>query len=137
VWEMIIKIFTDKEIKALSNNKYVKKVSNKVITYTEEFRRIFISENKNGEFPRDIFENHGFDINIVGKNRINSAGKRWREAFRKEGFYGLADSRILHSGRPKGKKQTVETLKARINLLEGENELLKKVNSLERRAIKK
>jgi transposase len=134
---MIIKIFTEKEIDALSNNKYVKKVSNKVITYTEEFRRTFISENENGESPRTIFENYGFDINIIGMNRVNSAGKRWRKAYRKEGIYGLADSRVLHSGRPKGKKQTIENLKARINLLEGENELLKKVNSLERRAIKK
>jgi len=134
---MIIKIFTEKEIKALSNNKYVKKVSNKVITYTEEFRRIFILEYENGEFPRAIFENHGFDINSIGMKRVDSAGKRWRKAYIKDGVYGLADSRVLHSGRPKGKKQTIETLKARINLLEGENELLKKVNSLERRAIKK
>ena len=37
------KIFTEKEIEILSNNKYVKNVSIKGITYTDEFKRIFIS----------------------------------------------------------------------------------------------
>lgn len=42
------KIFTDKEIEILSKNKYVKAVSIKEITYSDEFKRIFIAENKNG-----------------------------------------------------------------------------------------
>lgn len=75
------KLFTDKEIEILSQNRYVKKVSSKGITYTDEFKRKFISENKNGKFPRRIFEECGFDIDILGVNRIESAGKRWRSAF--------------------------------------------------------
>ena len=50
------KLFTDKEIKILSNNPYVKSVSTKGITYTDEFKRIFISECVNGKLPRQIFE---------------------------------------------------------------------------------
>jgi hypothetical protein len=50
------KLFTDKEIEILSQNRYVKKISSKGITYTDEFKRKFISENKNGKFPRRIFE---------------------------------------------------------------------------------
>ncbi len=38
---MVKKIVTEKEIKILSNNPYVKSVSSKGITYTDEFRRIF------------------------------------------------------------------------------------------------
>lgn len=41
------KIFTATEIEILSMNPHVKKVSSKGITYTDEFKRIFISENKN------------------------------------------------------------------------------------------
>ena len=37
------KIFTEKEIKQLSNNPYVKSVSAKGITYTDEFKRHFYS----------------------------------------------------------------------------------------------
>lgn len=38
------KLFTDQEIKILSNNPYVKSVSTKGITYTDEFKSIFISD---------------------------------------------------------------------------------------------
>ena len=65
------KIFTEKEIKQLSNNPYVKSVSSKGITYTDEFKRIFIAEKEKGKFPREIFEECGFDIEIMGMKRIN------------------------------------------------------------------
>ena len=40
------KLFTEKEIQILSKNPYVKSVSEKGITYTDEFKRIFIEENE-------------------------------------------------------------------------------------------
>lgn len=46
------KIFTNEEIKILSHNKHVKNDSDKSITYTDEFKRIFVIENENGKFPR-------------------------------------------------------------------------------------
>jgi transposase len=42
-----------------SNNPYVKSVSSKGITYTDEFKRIFIAENENGKLPRQFFEENG------------------------------------------------------------------------------
>lgn len=49
------KLFTDKEIEILSQNKYVKKVSGKGVTYTGEFKRKFIVDNQSGKFPREVF----------------------------------------------------------------------------------
>ena len=40
------KLCSSKYIEILSKNKYVKKVSEKVITYTDEFKRLFIAENR-------------------------------------------------------------------------------------------
>jgi len=40
------KLFTEKEIKILSKNQYVKTISSKGITYTEEFKQILINVNK-------------------------------------------------------------------------------------------
>lgn len=40
------KLFSSKDIEILSKNKYVKKVSEKGITYTDEFKRLFIAENE-------------------------------------------------------------------------------------------
>ncbi len=130
------KLFTECQIEILSKNKYVKKVSIKGITYSDEFKRIFISENERGKFPRQIFEEYGFDIEIIGESRIRSSGKRWRAAFRKNGIAQLQDTRKFNSGRTSecnlSIEEKYEKLQAKIKLLEAENELLKKLEMLER-----
>lgn len=68
------KKFKDEEVVLLSKNIYVKNVSNKGVTYTDEFKRLFIAENQNGKLPKEIFEDNGFDINIIGMKRIKAAG---------------------------------------------------------------
>ncbi|MFE4130369.1 IS3 family transposase, partial [Peribacillus sp. YIM B13482] len=45
---MAKKLFTTKEIEILSTNPYVKSVSTKGITYTDEFKQIFITHSNNG-----------------------------------------------------------------------------------------
>ncbi|MBV7509652.1 hypothetical protein KW850_31535 [Bacillus sp. sid0103] len=50
------KHFTEKEMRNLSNNPYVKSVSSKGITYTDEFKKIFIAENENGKLPRNFLK---------------------------------------------------------------------------------
>ena len=54
----------------MSKNKYVKNINTKGITYSDEFKRLFISENHRGKLAREIFEEYGFDINILGIKRI-------------------------------------------------------------------
>jgi transposase len=61
---MSINVFTEKQIKILSNNQYVSNVSDKAITYTDEFKHIFMSENEIGKLPRLVFEEHGLNIDI-------------------------------------------------------------------------
>ena len=130
------KIFTEKEIKLLSNNPFVKSVSLKGITYTDEFKHIFIEGNDNGKLPRQIFEECGFDIDVIGIDRVRSSGKRWRAAYRENGISGLRDTRAENSGRPCERELTLEEKYARLeaqhNLLKAENELLKKIRSAER-----
>jgi hypothetical protein len=129
------KTFTKKEMELLSINPYVKSVSSKGITYTEEFKCIFIEANEKGKLPRQIFEEHGLEIDIVGKHRLESAAKRWRAAYRKDGFSGL---RTIKTGsRSRVKEFSLEEkyvrLEAEHNLLKAENELLKKIKLAERR----
>lgn len=130
------KVFTATEVEALSKNPYVKKVSPKGITYTDDFKNIFITENQKGRFPRDIFEEHGFDIQILGMKRVESSGKRWRAAYRKNGAGGLVDTRTYKSGRISEKTLSIEEkykrLEAQNHLLKAENELLKKIKLMER-----
>lgn len=135
------KIFTQDEIEILSINKYVKRVSAKGITYTDEFKRIFISENEKGKLPRTIFEECGFNIDILGMKRVESSGKRWRAAYRKDGIFGLQDTRTKNIGRAREKdltlKEKYERLIAQNKLLKAENELLKKIDMLERMMVRK
>ncbi len=60
------KTFSKQDIKALSKNKYVRNVSEKSITYTNKFKINFITKYNNGELLKNIFEEAGFDINIIG-----------------------------------------------------------------------
>ncbi len=135
------KLFTDKEIKILSNNSFVKTVSAKGITYTDEFKKHFISQYEKGKFPREIFEECGFDIEVLGLDRVQNASKRWRAAYRKDGVLGLRDTRTGNSGRSLERELSAEEKYARLeaenNLLKAENELLKKIRFAERGLKKK
>nr|WP_237100115.1 IS3 family transposase [Paenibacillus azoreducens] len=132
------KIFTDKEIKLLSNNPYVKSVSSKAITYTDAFKQLFISESNQGKLPREIFEECGFDVTVIGVQRVKSSGNRWRASYQENGILGLQDTRSQASGRPLKRELTLEEKYARLeaqnNLLKAENELLKKIRFAERGA---
>lgn len=131
------KIFTDNEIKSLSINPYVKTVSSKAITYTDAFKQLFITENGKGKLPREIFEECGFDVTVIGIQRVRSSGKRWRASYQENGVLGLQDTRSQGSGRPLTRELTMEEKYARLeaqnNLLKAENELLKKIRFAERR----
>jgi putative transposase len=134
------KIFTSKEIENLSTNKYVKKISNKAITYTNEFKIHFISEYNNGKSPRLIFKEAGFDINIIGLKRIECASDRWKKAYTENGVLGLDDTRHNNSGRPRERELTKDDIiakqNAEIEYLKAEVELLKKLELQERQVRK-
>lgn len=83
------KLFSSKQIDILSNNKYVLNVSEKAITYTNEFKIHFIAEYTKCKTPRVIFEEAGFDVEIIGITRIDRAGSRWRKAFNEQGVFRI------------------------------------------------
>lgn len=130
------KIFTQEEIEILSKNKYVKAVSEKAITYTNEFKIQFIADTANGKTAKEIFNKAGLDPQILGNERINTAKKRWTKAYKEKGVLGLNDTRRGNSGRPRKRELTQEELiakqQAEIEYLKQENELLKKFELQER-----
>lgn len=138
---MTKRLLTKKEQEQLKRNPNVQAVSDKAITYTDEFKRHFIAENEKGKFPREIFEEAGFDVELIGLDRIRAAGKRWRAAYRTAGVEGLQDTRKINSGRPLERELSLEErvvrLEAKNRLLQAENELLKKLDLLERQMLKK
>lgn len=134
------KKFTEREIKILNQNPYVKKVSEKSITYHDEFKQLLILQIDEAKTPRMIFEQAGFDVDIIGMKRIEAAASRWKKAYQISGLVGLKDTRQTKSGRRLNRKLTDQEqtakLEAKIKLLEAENELLKKVYLMERGLLK-
>lgn len=133
------KKFTSDEINALKANPYVRNVSEKSITYTKEFKERFYHDYLNGESPTSIFRKYGFDTTILGRNRIFSFQKRiQKESLRPEGF---TDTRKGNSGRPSEKnlteKEIIEHLRYKNNVLQQENDFLKRVRSINRQQILK
>lgn len=120
------KLFTDVQVKKLSKNKRIKKVTNKGITYTNEFKYKLVKECENyKKFPQEVFRECGIDPEIVGKGRIEASAHRWRKQLNYIGK--ITDTRTTNSGntlkRELSDKEKLERAEARIKLLEAENEL--------------
>jgi putative transposase len=130
------KLFLEHEVLELSKNKYVKNITSKGITYTNEFKLQFIAEYENGKASRKIFEDAGFDVEIIGIKRIDSASLRWRTAYKNKGVLGLEDTRTLNSGRTLNRELTIKEVIAKkdaeIEYLKAELELIKKLELQER-----
>ncbi len=130
------KRFTEKQIKSLTKNKYVLRVSKSSITYSTEFKELFIKDYLDGSLPRVIFDKYGFAIEVLGYKRIEQAAARWKRKYHADGILGLRDDRKNNSGRPAIKALSLEDkykkLEAKNKMLEFENELLKKLDKLER-----
>lgn len=127
-------LFTDSQVKKLSKNKFIKNISNKAITYTDEFKIKLVKECEDfKKFPRDVFKESGIDPEIVGERRIANCANRWRKQYKETG--NITDTRKGSSGRPLERelsdKEKLQRAEAKIKLLEAENELLKKNEMIE------
>lgn len=128
--------FTDEDVETLSKNKYVKKVTNKTISFTKEFKELFIEESNTGKGPTRIFIEQGFNPYTLGYCRIISFSKRIKKKNKKG--VPFDDNRGKKStGRPKKDKEQfssleeeIEFLKHQNSILKAENELLKKMEFL-------
>lgn len=131
--------FTEAEISILSQNKNVKNVSSKQITYQDSFKELFINEHNLGKLPRDIFIENGFDPEMLGQNRIDRCSVRWRtKANRLE---GVRDIRKGNSGRTKtiegelSVEEELARLKQQNEYLKQENSFLRELRRLERQVM--
>ena len=127
-------LFTDIQVKKLSKNKWIKNITNKEITYTDEFKYKLVKECENyNKFSQDIFRECGIDPEIVGKARIRNVAYKWRKKINSTGE--ITDTRKTNSGntlkRELSDKEKLERAEAKIKLLEAENELLKKNELIE------
>ena len=131
-------LFDEEQQKQLRANHWVKSVTEKSISFTDDFKVYFINEYNLGKLPKQIFKDAGFDINMLGDKRIEQCTIRYkRQNKRIEGFH---DTRANNSGRRIGKELSIdeenELLKKQNAKLQQELEFLKKMEYLARQAKK-
>lgn len=133
------KIYSEIERKMLESNPNVKSVSEKSVTYMPEFKiEAVLSNIERFKTPAQIFIDAGFNIEVLGTQKPNECLKRWRRIYNQKGIDGLLmENRGANStGRPSSKELTAEEklkrMEAKLKRLEKENELLKKLEPLER-----
>ena len=136
---MGVNYFTEEQVKELEKNPYVKKVSNKSITYAEEFKELYWIDYQNGMQPIEIFKKYGFDPYALGsRRRDNFTNRLKKQAAREDGF---KDTRSKNSGRPSTKELSLEVqlerLKHKNEVLQQENDFLKRVRFINRKQITK
>lgn len=87
---MRAKCFTNKEVSELQKNKYTAYVSNHSIRFTLEFKQLFLQMRAQGMECRRIFQEIGYNTDVLGKMRIKNFSKSVRRESVSE--YGLHES---------------------------------------------
>ena len=131
--------FTPEQVEQLRQNKYVKKVSEKAITYTEEFREIFLLEYNSGKIPTLILTEMRFDCKALGGKGIDNITQRVKsQSLREEGFKDMRTDNP-NMGRPTTKNLTAEEIiakqKTEIELLKAKVDFLLDLKRLESEAM--
>ena len=130
--------FTPEQVEELKKNKYVKHVSEKAITYTEEFKERFMLEYNSGKLPSQIITEMGFDYNVLGERRVSGLSDRIKkQSLRPEGFKDTRSDNV-NMGRPRtrdlSQEELIERQKQEIELLKAKVEYLSLLRRAEREA---
>ena len=128
--------FSKDDIEKLKDNPYILNISEKAITYTDEFKEKFMELYSKGKMPTEIFRLCEIYPEIIGQKRIDMVAYRLKKKLE----YGeeLTDKRKEFSGRPKSKELTkdeeIQRLKHKIQYQEQQIEFLKKISFVEKKA---
>lgn len=127
--------FTDEQIKELLNNKFVRKCSNKTVSFTPDFKVFAVKRYEDeGLTASRIFEEAGFCIAVIGQHVPDNKMSKWRKIFRAHGAKGLlTENRGKGGGRPRTNDLTdaskIERLEATVAYLKAENAFLAKLRA--------
>lgn len=128
------KSFTTEEKEILLQNPYTYKVTDHTLSFTKEFKKIFIEKYREGVIPRKILTDHGYDPEMLGDRRIWGIAQHLREQYEDSG--GIFNEG--HVGYRKHKKpsaqlsekEELKQLRQEVDYLKQEIEFLKKISSI-------
>lgn len=128
--------FRKEDIDKLKDNPYVLNITEKAITYADEFKEKFIELYNKGVTPTEIFRKCEILPEIIGQKRIDTFSYRVKQKIKNGKI--LEDDRKGKSGRPKTKELTkdeeIQRLKHKVQYQEQQIEFLKKISFVEKKA---
>lgn len=71
--------FTKEQMEVLCRNKNVHKVTDKYIVFEADFKKLCLENTKKGITLWQTFTDCGFDIDVIGMDRIESAYRNWKK----------------------------------------------------------
>ena len=124
--------FTDEQVSLLRSNPWVKSATPKYVSFTKAFMEEFIDLHSKGLTRYEIFESHGLPVDVLGKSSVEHTTDNWISKANKS--IALSDEK---RGRPMTRDLTQEEIiarqKAKIEMLQQENDFLRQIRGLERR----
>lgn len=131
---MALKAFTQEQIIQLRDNPYTYKVTEKLISFTKEFKQAFYEKRQQGISIREAFISLGYDPEVLGVNRMEGVSYLVNKEARKgRGFHEGRQPRnsILDDEDPELTKENFLRLQHEVQYLQQEIEFLKKISSIE------
>lgn len=127
------RILTEEEIQILKENRNVKNCTKWSITYDNDFKVKAVEQYEGGMNPRDIFNQAGLDLKIIGKDAPKESIKFWNKVYRKKGVSSLqTENRGRNGGLNKmliTEKDRIKRLEAEVAYLKAENDFLVKLRA--------
>ena len=131
------KTFTEEERNILNQNPYTLSVSEKTIKHTLEFKEMFWKLYNEGQRPRRIFSEAGYDDMMLGERRINGFTQKIKKEYEKYGYFreptphnGSRDPRNIDYEKMR-QKTAMKAMQTELTYLRQEVDLLKKLIKLE------
>lgn len=128
------KTFTPEEQAILLQNQYTYKVTDHTLSFTKEFKMLFIEKYKEGVIPRKILTDCGYDPEILGPRRIWGIAQHLREQYEASGGVFPEGRRDYHkplkTSAQLSEKEELKQLRQEVDYLRQEIEFLKKISSI-------
>lgn len=127
------RIFSPEQVNELLKNANVARCSEKSITYHKDFKIASLRRyQQEGLSASRIFQEAGFNVDVIGKETPIECLKRWRRTIKKKGVDSFSKERRGGPGRRHGlkdltDKEKLKYLQAKVTYLKAENAFLAKL----------
>jgi len=124
---MARKMFTEEQVQRMRANPYTLKVSTTQITFTKAFKEEFWHRYQEGDTPRRIMHDLGYDPQVLGDNRLSGIQNVvCQQASLPEGFHEGALRKSAEPFEEDSTQGQLRRMQHQLKYLEQEMEFLKK-----------